>query len=172
MALSPFALRLPGSQHHTGFWSLKPVEFCQAGSHPQARRGPSRLPPPGPVLFMRLLSGVAGVTLDSCPTPSPPTLGPLHAQDAAAAPVSCLGGPVGWKTIDVGVCKHPEPTRSWFFSFSSSQGIFSPPVWGGVKTQVLQPGCLGSNPAPLAAALILLVEMFSSRVSGTSLHPE
>lgn len=99
LARSPFPLRLPGSQHHTGFWLLKPAGYCQAPHRPQASRAlPARLPPPGPVLCRRLLSWVAGATLDLCRTPSPPAFRPLRALDTAAAPASCLGGASGVET--------------------------------------------------------------------------
>lgn len=125
MALSLFALRLPGSQHHTGFWSLKPVRFCQAAPYPRARRGPSRLPPPGPVLFMRLLSGVAGATMDLCPTLSPATFGPFHALDTAAAPVFCLGNPLGRNPSTWMFTSTPSPHDSELSHLAPARGPFS-----------------------------------------------
>lgn len=125
MARSPFPLRLPGSQHHTGFWLLKPAGYCQAPHRPQASRAlPARLPPPGPVLCRRLLSWVAGATLDLCRTPSPrlSALCMLWTRPLLLPPV--WEGPLGWRPTDVGDCRHPEPMAGQVSPSSSSWGTF------------------------------------------------
>lgn len=98
-------------------WLLAP-QACRVlpgRPYPRAGRDPPRLPPPAPVLFVRLLSGVAGATLDLCPAPGPPTSAPFHALDTAAGPVSCMSRALGWKPVDGGVCRHPEPSRFQVF---------------------------------------------------------
>ena len=96
MALGPFVFRLPCSQRHTGFWLLKPVRFCQAPCMLGLGRPPSLPGSSWAVLFVRLLSGVAGATLDLGPTLSPLTFGPFHAlwtRQLLLSPV--WAGPLG-----------------------------------------------------------------------------
>lgn len=161
-----------GSQRHTGFWLLKPVGFCQAPPYPWARRGPtqpaSSWARPVYEAVVRGCWGNAGPVPHSEPT----DFGSFpRSLDTAAAPASCLGGPLGWKPSDVCVCKHPELTGLWIFPSSSGPGNLLPAVSGGVKTQALLPGSVGLNPAAIGSCLNLPVGMLDPRASGPSLCP-
>ena len=108
MARGPFVFRLPCSQRHTDFWLLKPVRFCQAPCILSLGRPPSLPGSSRAVLFVRLLSGVAGATLDLGPTPSPLTFGPFHAlwtQQLLLSPVwagPSGGNPSMWRLQSAG----------------------------------------------------------------------
>lgn len=144
--MSPFVLRLPLSQRHTGFWLLKPVGFCQAPPHRRARRGPSRPASswacPVYEAVVRGCQGNAG----SVPRSEPTDSGPFpRSLGTAAAAASCLGRPLGWKPSDVCVCKHPELTRLWLVPSSCGRDLL-PGLWGGAENP-------GSAAGPSAAAL-------------------
>ena len=122
-------LRIPASH-----WLLAP-QTCwvlPGNPHPWAMRGPT-LPASSwarPV-YEAVVRGCRGNT-GFVPHSEPTDFGPFpRSLDTAAAPASCLGGPLRWKPSDVCVCKHPELTGPRAFPSSSGQENLLPAVSAG-----------------------------------------